>query len=182
MFTLKPVKIISVILLFASLLAACNTNVEIADNEPEPEPAATEMPLTTAEEIPPAALPGGVSGALSYPSEFIPPLRVVAFRLENGQPNGEFNFIMTSENQSTYQIDGLEPGQYWVVAYTIPAGEGIPQGLAGGFSHAVPCGLSVDCGDHSLITVEVQAGQLTGGVDPVDWYVPEGTFPQDPSN
>jgi hypothetical protein len=182
MFFSKPFKVISAIVLISSLVSACGIKIEVSGNEPESPPAATDLPLTESEEAPPPALPGGINGALSYPSEFIPPLRVVAFRLENGQPNGEFNFIMTSENQSTYQIDGLEPGQYWVVAYTIPAGEGIPQGLAGGFSHAVPCGLAVDCGDHSLITVEVQAGQLTGGVDPVDWYAPEGTFPQDPSN
>jgi preprotein translocase subunit SecG len=182
MFISKSIKVLFVIFLIASLISACGINVEFSDNEIEPTSAATDAPLTETEEVLPPALPGGVSGDLSYPSEFIPPLRVVAFRLENGQPNGDFNFIVTSENQSTYQIDGLEPGQYWVVAYTIPAGEGIPQGLAGGYSKAVPCGLSVDCNDHSLIAVDVLAGQLTGGIDPTDWYAPEGTFPPDPNN
>ena len=140
------------------------------------------MPLTATEEIPPAALPGGISGELSYPSEFIPSLRVVAFRLENGQPNGEFTFVVTSENQEAYQIDGLEPGQFWVVAYTIPAGEDTPQGLAAGYSQAVHCGLSVECTDHSLIAVEIQSDLLTGGIDPSDWYAPEGAFPEDPNN
>jgi len=182
MFISKPVKVISIILLVASLISGCGLNIEISGNEPKPLPTAANKPDTESEQAPPPALPGGINGSLSYPSEFIPPLRVVAFRLENGQPNGEFNFILTSENQSSYQIDGLEPGQYWVVAYTIPAGEGIPPGLAGGFTQAVPCGLSVDCSDHSLIAVDVLAGQLTGGIDPTDWYAPDGTFPPDPNN
>lgn len=182
MFISKPIRVFSVLLLITILFTACNINVEITGGEPKPTTLATDVPLTATEEISPAALPGGISGGLSYPSEFIPPLRVVAFRLENGQPNGEFNFIMTSENQTAYQIDGLAPGQYWVVAYTIPAGDGIPQGLAGGYSQAVPCGLSVECSDHSLKAVDVQAGQLTGGIDPADWYATEGTFPPDPNN
>jgi len=182
MFISKPIKVIFAIFLFTSLVSACGKGIELSDNEPVPPPDVADLPLTESEEVPPPALPGGISGSLSYPSEFIPPLRVVAFRLENGQPNGEFNFILTSENPSAYQIDGLEPGQYWVVAYTIPSGEGIPQGLASGYSQAVPCGLSVDCSDHSLIAVEVLAGQLTGGIDPADWYAPEGSFPPDPNN
>ncbi|MBM3136913.1 MAG: hypothetical protein FJZ98_01870 [Chloroflexi bacterium] len=182
MFISKPIKVISAIFLISSLVSACGINVEISGDVPESPPAATDLPLTESEEAPPPALPGGISGSLSYPSEFIPPLRVVAFRLENGQSTGEYKFLLTSENQSSYQIDGLEPGQYWIVAYTIPAGEGIPQGLVGGFSQAVPCGLSVDCSDHSLIVVDVLAGQLTGGIDPSDWYAPEGSFPEDPNN
>lgn len=181
MFISKSKVSISVILLITTLLTACNINVEISSDKPQSTQAPTDTLLTETEEEPPAALPGGINGSLSYPSEFIPPLRVVAFRLENGQPSGEFNFILTSENQSSYQINGLEQGQYWVVAYTIPADGGIPQGLAGGYSLAVPCGLSVECTDHSLIAVEVLAGQLTGGIDPADWYAPEGTFPVDPN-
>jgi hypothetical protein len=181
MFASKQVKVIFVISLIAALISACSINFEFSGGEPKPTSAATDEPLTETEEVPPPALPGGISGSLSYPSEFIPPLRVVAFRLENGQPNGEFIFVLTNENQSTYQIDGLESGQYWIVAYTIPAGEGVPQGLAGGYSQAVPCGLSVDCNDHSLIAVDVLAGQLTGSIDPTDWYAPEDAFPPDPN-
>ena len=46
----------------------------------------------------------------------------------------------------------------------------------------VPCGLSVECGDHSLLAVEVQSGQTTADVNPADWYAPEGAFPPDPAN
>ena len=112
-------------------------NQKVSPAEPVIEAPAmpTDAPL-------PAA--GSISGNLSYPGEFIPSMRVVAFRLANGQPSGEFVFVETALNQANYQLDNLDPGQYWVVAYTIPEGEGAPQGLAGGFSQAVPCGLSVE--------------------------------------
>ncbi|MGQ9553761.1 MAG: hypothetical protein ACUVWR_06595 [Anaerolineae bacterium] len=41
--------------------------------------------------------------------------------------------------------------------------------------------MSVDCADHSLIGVEVRAGETTTGIDPGDWYAPEGAFPPDPA-
>ena len=117
------------------------------------------------------ALPGKISGRLFYPSEGIPPLRVVAFHLDSGQ----YYAIDTQQNQATYLIEGLPPGVYQVVAYV---GTG---GLAGGYTQAVPCGLSVECSDHSLIPVQVLSGQETGNVDLADWYAPEGSFPPNPA-
>lgn len=114
---------------------------------------------------------GSIAGSLSYPSEFIPPLRVIAFHLDTGN----YYALDTAKDQRDYQIDHLPPGNYHVVAYE-PA-----LGLGGGYSQAVPCGLSVDCTDHSLIIVVVQPGQVTSGVDPGDWYAPEGAFPPMPA-
>lgn len=112
---------------------------------------------------------GSITGSLSYPSEFIPPLRVFAFQVGSQT----YFFVDTLQNQSTYQIDDLPAGYYQVVAYT--AG-----GLAGGYSQAVPCGLSVNCTDHDLIEVPVNSGQTVTGVDPGDWYAPDGAFPPVP--
>jgi hypothetical protein len=109
-----------------------------------------------------------------YPSEMIPPLRILAFDI-NG---GTYFFIDTQQNQTTYRIDNLPAGSYHVVAYLqtpAPGGD-----LAGGYSQAVPCGLSASCSDHSLIAVKVLPGQETSGVDPVDWYAPPGSFPSNP--
>ena len=108
-------------------------------------------------------------------------LRVVAFRVENGTWTQQYVYVDTILNAATYQIDGLEPGFYWVTAYTIPNNEGAPSGLAGGYSHAVLCGLSVDCTDHSPIAVEVKPGMVTGGVDPGDWYAAEQSFLPNPA-
>ncbi len=132
-----------------------------------------ELPASTA-----SSMTGSIQGRLSYPSEMVPPLRIVAFRVINGQQTGDYEFINTIVGQNQYQMDGLPVGSYWVVAYTINE-QGQASGLAGGYTKAVPCGLSVECSDRSLIPVEVQAGQ-TSSADPADWYAPPGSFPADP--
>ena len=118
----------------------------------------------------PASEAGSISGKLSYPSEFIPPLRVVAFNIFDQS----YRYVDTTQNQSTYQISGLAPGKYHVVSY-VQGG-----GLAGGYTPAVACGLSVTCTDHSLIDVTVFAGTDTPNIDPADWYAPENSFPPMP--
>lgn len=115
-------------------------------------------------------LTGSISGRLSYPSEGIPPLRVVAFNISSGQSYS----VQTVQNQTTYRIDNLPPGSYYVVAYKL-GGIG-----AAGYSQAVLCGLSVNCTDHSLIAIQVIAGQETSNIDPGDWYAPPGSFPAAP--
>lgn len=113
--------------------------------------------------------PGSISGTLSYPSSFIPAQTIVAWSL--AQP-GTYYYATTSDGVSFYTIANLPPGDYQVVAYV--------DTLAAGYSQAVPCGLSVSCTDHSLIVVTVSSGQETGGVNPQDWYAPEGSFPANP--
>ncbi|MBX3004650.1 MAG: carboxypeptidase regulatory-like domain-containing protein [Anaerolineales bacterium] len=113
--------------------------------------------------------PGSLSGSLSYPSEFIPGMTVVAWSVEHP---GTYYYVTTSDGTSFYQISNLPAGDYQVVAYT--------NGMAGGHSFAVACGLSVECTDHSLVTVEVKSGQDSAGVNPQDWYAPEGSFPAQP--
>jgi len=120
--------------------------------------------------VTPTVEPGSISGRLSYPSEFIPPQRVVAFQV-NGY---NYRYVDTMQNQNIYHITGLAPGIYHVVAYILGGG------LAGGYTQAVPCGLSVGCVDHSLIDVTVEAGKDTPYINPGDWYAPEGSFPPMP--
>ncbi|WKZ34568.1 MAG: hypothetical protein QY332_13190 [Anaerolineales bacterium] len=130
-------------------------------------PLQTSTPEAMAEE-PPAQL-GGIAGQLGYPSSFIPSMVVVAYEI--GGSN--YYYVITNDNASTYQIDNLPSGTYYVVAYPDPS-------YPGGYSQAVPCGLSVDCTDHSLIPVTVTGGQVTQGANPTDFYAPEGTFPPYP--
>lgn len=114
---------------------------------------------------------GSIAGQLSYPSSFIPSMTVVAFDTMS------FNYFytVTLENSSTYQIDNLPPGSYFVVAY--PAND---SSFPGGYSFAVPCGLFASCTDHGLIAVAVKGGETTQGVNPGDFYAPPGTFPASP--
>ena len=120
---------------------------------------------------PPSSGTGSISGTLSYPSNFIPALRVMAVSAtEQG-----YSYVDTQPNQSTYKISGLAPGKYHVIAYA--GGE-----LSAGYTLAVLCGLSVECTDHSLIDVVVVAGTNTPNINPQDWYAPPGSFPPMPGD
>jgi hypothetical protein len=122
-------------------------------------------------------LPGSISGALSYPGALIPPLRIVAYRGEGGPTFS----VEVPQGSTTYTISDVPPGVYHVVAYVTPsASKGFIVGLPAGYSHAVLCGLWFDCSDHSLVEVTVGSGEAVAGIDPRDWYAPEGTFPPMP--
>jgi hypothetical protein len=133
-----------------------------------PPATSTLEPIVTEE--PPAPL-GGIAGQLGYPSSFIPSMYVVAFEAVGAN----YYYVITNLNDSTYQIDNLPPGDYYVVAYPVDSPT-----YPGGYSQAVPCGLAVQCTDHSLIPVPVNSGQVTEGANPTDFYAPEGTFPPFP--
>jgi len=130
----------------------------------------TELPSTQAALTQPPEV-GSISGMLSYPSEFIPPQRIVATNLATGQ----IFYVDTALDARSYRIANLPPGAYYVVAYVADPP------LASGYSQFVICGLSVDCTDHNLVEVIVKPGQETTGIDPGDWYAPQGTFPPDPT-
>jgi hypothetical protein len=129
-------------------------------------------PLSTPQ---PAATTGSISGVLNYPAESIPSMYVTAY--QTGTQN--YQYVITNPGQGTYQIDGLQPGVYHVIAYTVGGG-GFPAGLAGGYTQAVLCGLNANCTDHTLINVTVSAGQTASNANPYDWYAPQGTFPPFP--
>jgi hypothetical protein len=118
---------------------------------------------------------GSISGELGYPSEYIPPLRVVAFDVYSE----DYYYVDTLLNQSTYEITDLPAGTYHVLAYVRDEGPGI----SAAYSQAVPCGLTVDCNDHSLIDVLVYPGETTEGIDPIDYYAQpeEVDWPEDPT-
>jgi hypothetical protein len=146
----------------------------------EPLPAtlvpveATQDPSTP---TPVVSLPGSISGTLSYPGAHIPPLRIVAYRGEGGP-----RYVIDVPQDSTaYTINDVPAGVYHIVAYVAPsAAKGFPIGLAAGYSQAVLCGLWFGCDDHSLVGVTVGSGEAVSGIDPQDWYAPEGTFPPMP--
>lgn len=115
---------------------------------------------------------GNIEGVLGYPASGIPELEVYAF---NADDLNKYTKIGTAANQSVFTFKDLIPGNYFVVAYTTTNNP-----LSGAYSKMVPCGLSVECIDHSLIPVKVNPGATTTGVEIRDWYAPEGTFPKKP--
>lgn len=134
------------------------------------DPGSVPYPPGAVQEQPAVLEMGSIAGSLSYPSEMIPAMTVVAF--DANFPNVYF-WVTTAQGSSTYQIDNLPANNfYYIVAYV--------DGLAGGYTNAVPCGLSADCTDHSLMAVLVSNGQVSYGADPTDWYAPQGDFPAKP--
>jgi len=140
--------------------------------------AATNLPVATATN--PSQTPGSISGKLTYPADSLPPLRIVAFRVENGVKTKSYQYVEVF-NQDSYQINNLKPGNYWVVAFPITQAKQITPGLEGGYTRAVACGLSVTCTDHTLVEVQVKPGETTANIDPGDWFAPTGAFPKDPT-
>jgi len=142
-----------------------------AQPESTSQPAVTSVPATA------TSATGSISGSLNYPADSLPPMYVTAYQVGTQS----YQYVITSKGQGTYEIDALPPGTYHIVAYTVGGG-GFPAELAGGFTKAVQCGLTADCTDHSLVDVPLSAGQSVTGVNPADWYAPDGTFPAFPQS
>jgi hypothetical protein len=151
------------------------TNIKIA-NSPTDQ---VDLSTPTLAPSPEGLSAGNLGGKLSFPGEAIPPLRIVAFLVENGVWTKSYQFV-DIVNKDTYQINDLRPGKYWIVAYLVSEKQGNPV-LAGGYTKAVLCGLSVDCTDHTLVQVEVKPGETVLNIDPGDWYAESGAFPKNPT-
>ena len=173
------------------VLLACNFGVTtFRDSRVTP----TGFPQNVPTDVPPQATftftpepsTSTVTGKLSYPSEFIPAMRVVLFSLTDGKAY----FVDTAKGQGEYSIE-VPAGSYYAVSYLYEGvagntGEADSYTLgggpfAGGYTQMVPCGLSADCNDHTLLQVTVAAGQTVDNIDPGDWYAPNGTFPPMPN-
>ncbi|TAK14067.1 MAG: carboxypeptidase regulatory-like domain-containing protein [Anaerolineae bacterium] len=143
---------------------ASTTGIDVCDWYGAPD----SVPLPPGVTVP----NGAISGRLGYPSSYIPPLVIVATNVNTAQ----WFYITTPENTGEYTFTDLPPGEYTVIAYVA----GDTNDYGGGYTIAVLCGLSVDCNDHSLISVIVTSGQTAPGADLTDWYAPPGTFPPNP--
>jgi predicted outer membrane repeat protein len=119
---------------------------------------------------PTPAAEGGVSGLVCYPSEGIPPLNLY-FANVNSNAVHEFDH---SSGDSNYNVS-LPPGTYVAYAWTKDFGVG------GSYSEAVPCGLTVNCTDHTLIEFDVFSNQTTTGVDICDYYGGQNSVPLPPN-
>ena len=118
---------------------------------------------------------GSITGDLGYPSEYIPPMRVIAFDVLTAG----YYYVDTQRNQGTYQLNDVPAGNYFVLAFIREEGPDI----SGGYSYFVTCGMSVDCHDHSLIDVKVYPGEVTENINPIDFYAQpnEIDWPENPT-
>lgn len=129
---------------------------------PVPTPAATAI-------VTPLPSLGTVTGRLCYPSEGIPPLTLY-FEDVNSGDVVEFDY---PDGLPSYSVD-LMPATYYAYAYATGTS------IAGSYSQAVICGLSVNCTDHSLLPFVVLPGQTTADIDICDYYGDPGDVPAPP--
>jgi hypothetical protein len=125
-----------------------------------PSSAVDVLPEATPEP-PPAPQVGILSGGLCYPSEYIPPMTIYARNADTGETWSMHVPVGTM----TYEIE-VPAGNYWVFSWT-------DEGVGASYSEFVVCGLSVECPDHTVVTVPVAAGQRVTGVDICDYYMEE---------
>ena len=122
-------------------LAACASEAEPEEDAGEPQP-------------------GTITGKLTFPSSYLPDdLLVCAQKVSSKEVTCKGGFEGTR-----YSID-LDPGSYFVWSQT----NGM-QGYRAFYTVAVPCGLTVECTDHTPLEVELGAGQTLEDIDPGDWY------------
>jgi hypothetical protein len=160
----------------AMLLSGCQPTPAPATRATSPAVAAPAVIAPAGESTPSAAATtdassGRISGTLSYPSEFLPPMRVCAFELAEATPY----CVLTDEGQAQYRIEGVPPGDYLVLAF--PHDPGAPPG---GYTGCV-ADLRAGCGDHDLKPIIVAAGQTTPDIDPADYYADAADWPQEPA-
>lgn len=149
------------------------TPTAIVQQTASPTPASpSAVALPSPSPSPSPILKAAIKGTLGYPSEGIPPMQVYAM---NTTDNTAVFSVKTPQHTQDFTISNLDPGTYYVFAYPQDTDK-----LAGGYTKAVPCGLSVECTDHSLIPVVVAAGKTVSGIEVKDWYAPAGTFPPKP--
>jgi len=178
-------KLFKHLMLLAILSAACRfsqppaatTTADLPTNPAAPTgspPLATgtiAAPSATPEAtVPLEPIPGTVSGQVCYPSEFIPAMTAYFREVSTAAAY----HLPISLNQGSYSAL-IPPGTYIAFAY-------LEAGAAGSYSHAVPCGLTVSCTDHTPLPFVIQSGQTTAGIDLCDWYGPEGFVPPIPAN
>jgi hypothetical protein len=117
-----------------------------------------------------ASTTGVVQGKLCFPSEYVPAMNVY---LKTTGSEKVYKLV-SKDNQQTFKFKKIPEGNYVAFAYTVEATSldlnNKKSKASGGFTHFVPCGLTVECKDHSLISFKVNKGKTTDAISICDWY------------
>lgn len=113
---------------------------------------------------------GTVKGTVCYPAEYIPAMIVY---LKNKETSKIYSLDI-EENQKPFKFKKIPEGNYIAFASTVQENlTNVNEKSAitsGGYTHAVPCGLTVDCKDHSLLIFKVENGKTTKKIQICDWF------------
>ncbi len=112
-----------------------------------------------------------INGHICYPSDYkIPAMTIYA---KNITSNTSFS-LTTEENDTSYVINNLPPGEYVVYAYTVDSVMGQyeeqREKAKGGYTYLVPCGLTTECKNHNLIPIQLESNKTVKHIDICDWY------------
>jgi hypothetical protein len=198
------VRTLARLLMLIGLLAACGSPATVASPAAPTVLAATTTPVASLSPTPSAAATGTITGRLSYPSDFVPPVTVYAISVSDSSiwfstdtprfgnplwatlPPGP---TWPSTGPGSYSIRGLAPGTYYVIAYRNDTPDpqvklsaaAYTQSTAKCGAYNLPTPLPGPCPyDHSLVPVTVTAGQTVSRIDIGDWFVQGGIYPPRP--
>lgn len=136
------------------VLAACSGPADEAESNSD----SSDQAAAQASEDAPTT--GTIAGKLTYPSTYIPKdIQVCAEETTSEEVTCKGGF-----EGDSYEME-LAPGTYHVYSRTDDM-----EGYRAYYSKAVPCGLSVDCTDHSPLDVDLAGGEALSDIDPGDWY------------
>jgi hypothetical protein len=149
-------------------------------------PTASTSATATATAPPTAAASGALTGALGYPSEFIPPLTVYAISVADQRvffsvDTPRYPLATNTPPRPTYTMTGVAPGTYYVLAYRNDDVNVEAKNAPGVYSQYVLQCLQPNAAgstpapgcssaDHSLVPVTVRAGETVPRIDVTDWY------------
>lgn len=107
-----------------------------------------------------------VEGYIGYPSDYVPQMEVY---LENVETGAQLKMMVETsfDGESAYCFQDVPDGKY--IIFAIPTDPDI-ETLVGGYTNAVPCGLTVDCDDHGYIELDVKNGTHLKDINIYDWY------------
>ena len=113
---------------------------------------------------------GEINGTLCFPSEYIPKMTVYL-----QETNLDTTFKLTTiENQRLFKFTNIPYGKYYAFAYTIDKvyidTNDFKFKANGGYTQVVPCGLTVNCKDHSLIIIKLNNKEFKDTISICDWY------------
>ncbi|MCP5397069.1 MAG: hypothetical protein H6918_10135 [Sphingomonadaceae bacterium] len=122
------------------------------------EAASTAEP---AEEAPPAPTTGIVTGALTYPGDYIPDdMQACAENLDTKEVT-----CKPKTGEASYSLE-LPAGRYHIWSQTADFAN-----YKAYYNPLAKCGLGPECPtDSTPLEVEVKAGETLSDIDPIDWY------------
>ena len=126
------------------------------------EPTVTQSPS-------PTPLENNILGMICYPGESIPAMTAY---FENTETEALVELPITP-GQDSFELK-LDSGTYIAYAWLLDFSQG------GLYSRAVPCGLSEECKDHTLLPFTVEQTEITQGIDLCDWYAGPFNVPYPP--